>query len=215
MYVVIPTLDRRETLEPLLTSLRRHRTIVVDTGDNSWVDGVAWLRLISDREPVSISRWWNEGLDAVSEHQPRGSRWDVAVLNDDLEVPFGTLERLAWSMRAEGCAAAFPDVHGRLSRATVSVLHRSVPHDLYLRMTGYCFVVAGELEMRFDERFSWWYGDDDFEWRAAELGGVMCVGGSTVRHLHPNESTVGDPELARQAERDRAAFVEKWGVPPW
>jgi hypothetical protein len=39
--------------------------------------------------------------------------------------------------------------------------------------------------------------------------------GAAVNHLHPNGSTASSPELSAQAGLDRAAFVAKWGRPPW
>jgi GT2 family glycosyltransferase len=214
-WAVIATRDRHRELADLLEDLDQARAVVVDNGSDPPVRaGVA--EVVRDNEqPPNLSRLWNLGLDAAARHVPPDTAYEVAVLNDDLRIPAGTLDTLADAMRCRGGAAAFPDQHGLLRAGDVDVLRKAEPHNLFHRMTGYCFLLAGELGLRADERFRWWYGDDDLEWRAALAGGVVRVGGAAVNHLHPNGSTASSPELSAQAGLDRAAFVAKWGRPPW
>jgi hypothetical protein len=84
------------------------------------------------------------------------------------------------------------------------------------RITGYCFVVNGSHGLRCDERFKWWYGDDDADWQARRYhNGTWEVDDVTVKHLYPSESTNARPELLAQADRDRETFIQKWGKAPW
>lgn len=213
MWAVIPTRDRPGELAGLLSDLDPARTVIVDNGSEPPVRANVASLIRDLGDPPSISALWNTGLDRVAALAQ--GPYDVAVLNDDLRIPAGTLEAVSAAMRAHGCAAAFPDAHHMLAPGAVDVLTEPGPHNLFHRMTGYCFVLRGEDGLRADETMRWWYSDDDLEWRAAQAGGVARVGVATpVTHLHPNVST-GRPELAAQAAQDRARFVAKWGTPPW
>lgn len=222
VWVVIATKDRQAELNGLLSDLPDPggRAVVVDNGSDPPVQQYAGrtrvirslLRIVQD--PPNLSALWNAGLDEAD--RLAEGPYEVAVLNDDLRVPEGTLEALAEALRLHDAAAAFPDVSGQLKAGHVEVLREAKPHNLWHRMTGYCFLLRGELGLRLDERFRWWAGDDDLEWRAATMGGVARVGGLTVEHLHPNGSTHASPVLTAQAHLDLEEFGRKWnGVMPW
>lgn len=221
VWALIATKNRAAELAGLLSDLADPggRAVVVDNGSMPPVEQYAGrtrvirsvLRIPMD--PPNLSALWNAGLDEVDRLARRP--YEVAVLNDDLRVPQGTLEALAEALRLHDAAAAFPDVHGGLKPGQVDWLREARPHNLFHRMTGYCFLLKGELGLRLDERFLWWAGDDDLEWRAATMGGVLRVGGLTVEHLHPNGSTNSNPVLSAQAHLDLEAFSRKWGCMPW
>lgn len=220
VWAVIATKDRPFELHGLLSDLPDpNKVVIVDNGSmpgvRQYAGSVMVARSVLCRPMIqpNLSKLWNDGLDEAD--RLATGPYEVAVLNDDLRVPPGTLEMLAEALRLYDAAAAFPDVFGELRPGQVDILHEAKPHNLFHRMTGYCFMLKGELGLRLDERFRWWYGDDDLEWRAAQHGGVARVGGVTVEHLHPNESTHYSPELTEQTRLDRAAFVEKWGLEPW
>jgi hypothetical protein len=82
------------------------------------------------------------------------------------------------------------------------------------RMCPWAFVVKGELGLRADEQFAWWFGEDDFSRAAIDAGGVIAVPGPMVINAHAVESTAQSPVLTELAEKDRAAFVAKWGGMP-
>lgn len=215
-YAVIPTRDRADSLGPLLRVLVADGVtpIVVDTGDNEWMEDLGVIRALVLRDPPNISQWWNLGLDIAAGLGGDGE-YVVAVLNDDLVMAPGTIALLTDALLETGATIAFPDMYGLLGPGQRDVLRRAAPHNLFHRMTGYCFLLRGSADLRADERFVWWAGDDDLEWRAALMGGVVRVGGCDVQHLHANESTIADPALMEQTGRDMAAFVEKWGQRPW
>lgn len=216
LWAVIPSRDRPVMLANLVRQLAADdvRVVVVDTGydpplthlSNDLIDIIR-----DDAQPRNISRWWNRGLDAVHEVQ----RWVddeyvVAVLNDDLVLPPRFVRRLAAAIVDTGAAVAYPDQHG----FGQDQLHTYVgPISLYRRMTGYAFALRGSANIRADETLQWWYGDDDIDWTARQRGGSVLVGGLTVQHLCPNQTTVG--ELQVQAGLDRGRFEAKWGRTPW
>jgi hypothetical protein len=215
LWAVIPSRDRVEMLTNLVTQLVNDNVdvIVVDTGyDPPWDTYHGRVTVLRDtaQEP-NISRWWNLGLDEIHRVQQWiDTDYVVAVLNDDLVVPKGFVQQLATAIKETGAAVAYPDQHG-FGR---NYLHQYVgPISLYRRMTGYAFALRGSANIRADETLQWWYGDDDIDWTARQRGGSLLVGGVSVQHLRPNETTVGP--LMVQAGIDRGRFEAKWGRTPW
>lgn len=216
LWVVITTHNRPIELQDLIDDLTEtidsDHIVVIDHQSDPPVQQYDYERLRRDDGEANISRLWNRGLDVVT--GLADGQHHVAVLNDDLRITPGTLERLSQVIDVEGVAVAYPDVHGMVKDGDVVVLRRPEPHNLFFRMTGFCFMLNGELGLRADEELVWWFGDDDLEWRAATHGGSAQVGGVTVDHLHPNGSMV-NPAFVEQVGRDRETFIRKWGVPPW
>ena len=213
LWAVIPSRDRLVMLANLINQLRDDKVnvVVIDTGYSppfhTLRSGVEWIR--DDAEPQNISRWWNTGIDHVKSIEGSNEHV-VAILNDDLVIPPKFVQQLATGIKETGAAAAYPDQHGFKSNH----LHTFAgPISLYRRMTGYAFALRGSADIRADETLQWWYGDDDIDWRARQLGGSLLVGGVSVQHLSPNSSTVG--KLAEQAGRDRQTFIDKWGRAPF
>ena len=218
VWAVVLTHNRHAYLADLLTDLSADipgdRIVVVDHGSDPPVTPDPWAaRVVRDDGPANISRLWNVGLNAADD-----SAWTngyhVAVLNDDLRIPAGALPALSAALTKHKATIAFPDQHHTLRPGKVAVTHARGPYNLFHRMSGYCWVLDGNTGLRLDESLVWWYGDDDLEWQAAELGGVVRVGGVHVDHLLPNGS-LGSPSLAAQTGLDRTAFIAKWGEPPW
>lgn len=213
LYAVIPTLGDRDTiLTLLLASLQQDRVtpIVVWTAAGpppSSITDLPGVHHVTDRLPRNIHRWWNHGL-AFAGHLAGGRSHAIAVLNDDLLLPPAFVSTLATALHTTQTTVAYPDQLDHLDPGTVEVRH--TPHqDRRKRMTGYAFCLAGEDLIRADERFEWWFGDDDIERRALAERGTVRVGGLRVNHLHPNGHM--DPELEQAIVRDRARFTGKWG----
>jgi len=213
LYAVIPSGQRPVELADLIHDLVDNggaRVIIVDTGYDRINIGDPRITVIQDHGPINISRWWNTGLKHVYGLQDgTDDEFTVAVLNDDLRVPPNFVERLDWELNATGAAAACPAPGMRAPAMLVNTL------KMQPRMLGFAFALRGSLKLLADENIVWWYGDNDLDWRARDLGGVVHVGGSWegFEHLYPDSTTVG--ELAEQAGRDRETFVAKWGVAPW
>lgn len=216
-YAVIPTKNTRpQWLWPLVEALQADGTevIIVNNGDEITDPDVKPDVLLNIDMPVpNLSRMWNIGLDqAAARAQEAGEpEYIVAVLNDDLAVPAGFVQRLGNAILIGDFAAGFPD-QNRVGRYVLPE-HGRVP--LHLRMCGYAFALRGSANLRADETLQWWYGDDDLDWRARDAGGVVCVNGLQVSHYDANGFTARTPELHEQAGRDRATFQAKWGMTPW
>jgi glycosyltransferase involved in cell wall biosynthesis len=203
-YAIIPVHDQHELTLALLhqLALPSNRVIVID--NNSTVparDALFGQTRVVEHANRNLSEIWNLGLDLVAAECP--GPHNVAVLNNDLEIPPGFLDGLAAGLRARpDHLIAFPDAEGRL------------PPDVCFasgRMTGYAFMLRGEAGIRADPRFVWWYGDDDLARQARLRGKVVCVGGVGVRHLAGNVATSTNPELAAISAQDQQRFAAKWG----
>lgn len=226
LWAVIPSANRRKELNNLVRQLWQDdvHPVIVDTG---YLSNPLDIRAgddfskfcdydcLMDHEPErNISRWWNAGLEWIAsgglDEEVPTEEYFVAVLNDDLVLPDRFVSSMAKALQETGGAVAYPDQHGW----NQTLVHKqAVPISLFRRMTGYAFVLRGSLNIRADESLKWWYGDDDIDWRCRQLGGSVLVGGVSVSHLTPNQTTVG--ELAEQAGIDRVTFINKWGRAPW
>jgi hypothetical protein len=211
-YAVIASKSRPEMLETLRAQLEGQ---VTDTFvfDNGYSDEDApALAILAHDWP--LHRMWNTGLD-MAEKAAGGSPFNVIVINDDVEVPNEFAAQLEAGLRAhEDHWVAYPnwqglDVEpGRVARTRADSLAGQT-------MSGWAFMVRGEAGLRFDERFSFWYGDSQLEWQVKEAGKyTVCVGGCFARHLDPVRSTLEDPERLAQAEADEALFAEIHGLDP-
>lgn len=158
--------------------------------------------------PVNLSALWNYGLDAVLS-RTTATRWDVAILNDDAIVPAGWFDAVSGAMRANDAAAGC----GRNHHGGVIVHREAKPVSLFIRMTGWAFILAGEKGARANEQLKWWFGDDHLDWLSRKLGGVVVVPGFEAEHLAENGQVT--PELQEQIAKDAAAFVAYWGMRPW
>jgi hypothetical protein len=160
------------------------------------------------RADATIHQMWNEGLrDAAAAAD--GGPHNVAVLNNDLELEPGFLEKLAAGLRRDDRSwIAYPNFKGLdiADGDAVAVSYRDGHH-----LSGWAFMLRGEAGLRFDEQFEWWYGDTDIQ-RQAEVSGhqVVCVGGAACVHLESGRSTDASPELQAKAAADQVRFRRKW-----
>lgn len=194
---------------------------VVDNASNPPVDRVE-LEDVAPRsdivivrvpdQPPNLYRLWNVGLDTLADLAAGlfHGVYDVAVLNDDAVLPPGWYGAVSAALREWPAAAASGDAYGTLHGPLFST---AMGGALVHRMCPWAFVTRGELSLRADERFAWWWGDTHFEWQARQRGGVVVIPGYRVENTLANSTTVG--ELAEQAGRDRETFVKIWGYAPW
>lgn len=206
-YAVIPVRDRHDMTSALLEQLAlpADRVILIDNGSTTPARDVFEGRArVVEHPERNISAIWNAGLDLIAAEQP--GPHNVAILNNDLNVPPGFLSGLANGLRARpDHLIAYPDHERRLPAGLC---------DPGGRMSGYAFMLRGEAGLRLDPQFVWWYGDDDLARRARQQGRVVCVGGLHLNHLAANQSTQADLMLQATTNRDRARFEAKWNVTP-
>ncbi len=227
-----PTGAHVEMTERLLQAVlqeRCARVLLLDNGGTPpHVDDAAarWAALaaahgerfqVVEAEGCSIHQMWNIGWRAAL--HDFGDQVLVAFLNNDIRFRPGLLEVLARAVLRNEVWVSFPDARaalddgvrltGRTRAAQGSKRHGG--------MTGHCFLLKGGIHTlgglaMFDERFRWWYGDDDFAFRVEQAGYQLHeVEGLPCGHL--NEATLPHrPEWAAQRDADHALFVALWGA---
>jgi GT2 family glycosyltransferase len=215
-WAVIPTKNRSQLVHNLLESLRGQvdAVVIVDNNDTRTEvkhDGVAVYNEWHPGYPPNLSRLYNVGMDYATTCMRGVDEWNLVLLNDDVVCPPGWVESLSDAMRASPAVMAFTD---RLGRAT-STLYTQPPTNPYDTCMVAACMLRGELCLRFDEEFLWWYGDTDLDYRCRQSGGVIAVPGPVPEHLHPSAQTVADPNLTAQTHRDRETFAHKWQGVPW
>jgi hypothetical protein len=144
-----------------------------------------------------LHRKWNNGLRWAKEQALRAGadRWNVIVINNDVITHDALVAHLSAALRSEP-----------------GVLVASVGSEWF---AGWCHAHRGEAELRYDERFEWWYGDTDLARQVLERGGTIAhTPDPPPAHLYPNESTFSSVERLAAAMRDEARFAEKWNVDP-
>lgn len=231
---VVPTHNRPKELARLLDAIAPQcdRIIVIDNASDppvpkfqidEWPAGRSgephscWIKVVRDAEqPPNLSRLWNVGIDIAAQlcrDRRMVPAYDVAIFNDDADVPPGWWDIVSGALRAHPTAAvAHTHTYGNPGRPA-RFSDAAAPMDLPERMCPWAFVTRGELGLRGDERLRWWWGDSLFEIRAREAGGVLAVPGPQVANTGANTSTVG--VLAEQAGRDRETFRQIVGFLPW
>lgn len=214
-YAVIPTTGR-EVLGEAIAAIETQVDDLVVIAHNCGMQ-VLWTQTVIvphaqvleyNEDPPNISRMWNMGLAYAASHS-RHEPYQVAIINDDAVVPPGWFDNIADYMTKMQAVAGSVDQFGS---GITHTFWAAEPIDLQQRMSGFAFILDGRVNLRLDEQFQWWYGDDDLEWRAREAGGVVRVPGPPVEHRHPGESTVG--RMAVIAGEDRQRFIDKWGRAP-
>lgn len=158
-------------------------------------------------EEHHIGKWWNQGLDYIQGNVQQ-KNYEVLVVSSDNVGTNYSVAKLGAFLREHKLAMVGPNYWGDDKHFFYPSYHRGAQ----TRVPGCCWMVAGELGLRCDEQFRWWYSDDDIEMQARHKGGTGIVPGTGL--------VAGpDTELSLQkvlwAAEDRQKFVAKWNIQPW
>lgn len=225
-YAVVLTHNRLDLLRSCVYAIARQldggTVVVVDNASNPRVRlsdllgpaaPTVAITYLPD-QPPNLAKNMNAGLALVRNLALHGgaSQWDVAMLCDDVMVPTGWFDSIAPHLRLGGVVAGS-------THSVAPVAHTIVKHepdgDIYNRMQGSAFVIAGEAGLWADESMHWWWQDTDLDWQARKAGGVVIAAGPVAENGRPNDFTYAVPGLAEQAVRDGEQFARKWGWRPW
>lgn len=178
LWLTIPTGTRDTYLKNLIDSsgIPKDQIVIVNTILDGYVAGVHNLY----ETELNIQKWWNLGIKFAMDNGAS----HVAILNDDLELIGDPLQKIFNLMIQEDATIGYP------------LPATSDP-------CGYCFILNTEHGIFPDEKYRWWYGDNDLYKRAKKTIGVLA----TVNHLHPNELTARNPELLSIAEQDKQTWL--------
>ena len=202
LFMTVPTAGSRPALLNALINdcgLPRENIIIVTT--RRGVELPEGVVVLEDFGPRNIQRWWNAG---IREAESRGAT-AVAVVNDDISLNPATLAALQASLEQTGAAIASP------TRPEFRPgLHKRplVPYEP--RLWGSLWVLRLNSGLRPDDRYVWWYGDNDLDIRARKHHGGVVLVPVDYEHLHPGEGTAASPELQQQADTDAQRFEQQY-----
>lgn len=222
-YAVILTHNRPEMVIQAIQAISPQvdRVHVVDNASTPPLqvhDGGQWpLNVVlyhNPTQPPNLAKMWNEQLHLIEKiaraaHQ---SEWNVALLCDDAFAPEGWFEAVQHGMRTTGAVLGCTSAWDGLNQHLLKTEHDG---NIFERLVGCAFVMAGEKGLRADESMHWWWCDTDLDWQARKAGGMVICPGPVVLNALPNVWTNVKHELGTRAGVDHAAFVAKWGSAPW
>jgi len=185
LWIVIPTADRHQYLEAIFenSEVLKNQIVIVRTTSG---ENIPEVHNIWDLEDFNIHRWWNKGINFA---QDNGAKF-VAVLNDDVQVAKGSLQKIVWGMKDSGADIGYPE-------------------PSYSDICGYAWVLRIDSKVRPDEQFRWWFGDNDIRKQAIANNGYVSVP-CDIKHLHPNETTVG--KFFDATVQDGERYYAKWNT---
>ena len=185
LWIVIPTASRHQYLNDIFINshIPPERRVLVRTLPGSQYPDCINLWVL---DVFNIQHWWNSGLNYVKD---QGGRY-VAVLNDDVLLQEGHLEKLLALLIEEDSVLALPVNQGDAG-------------------WGHCWIVDLDKNVRPDERFVWWCGDHDLEIQAQRRGRVSYLPLPIV-NLHANELTSMSSTLLLMTKRDIWSFRRKY-----
>lgn len=207
--VVIPSKSNLEGLGGILHDIEvdtdTAHVVVIDNGYTKLTLEEGGGTIIRDTTP-SIYRLWNRGADFLRE---LGCCDKVVFLNDDIHLlaaGSGWLERLVRPLYNDYWVTC-PDHLGQQIPGQITDVRGTYRHG---GMCGFAFAIDINKCPRFDERYHWWYGDDDFAFRVERAGGkIGRVGGLHLHHDH--STTLNKENVASQIAEDTALFRGIWG----
>lgn len=214
-YAVIPT-NGRECHTLALAGIRPQvDQVIFVTNGPEHVRYTDCTTIHDVGDDANVSRWWNMGLAAAAAHlrfrsDYNGTKYDVAIINDDVIVPPGWFDAVSGKMREMKAAAA---CSGGLSPMPWLITHAGAVPGVPNPLLGFAFMVAGELGLRANEDIPWYFSDNFMDWESRLLGGTVVIPGFHVQHLYPNGQMTG--ELQEANARGAQAFKDYYGVMPW
>jgi len=215
--VIIPTKSNISGLTTLISVLMRSqgvsRIIVVGDGFETkdmldcLPDSVTKLYV---PRGAGIHAMWNLGLDVVS----KGDH--VLFLNDDVTIDTTTVSGLIESVCEDSrIGLVCPKYAGESFVDIVTHTTCRGKYDGTGGMAGFAMMLTADLvpNWKFDERMSWWYGDDDLvNWVNLKMN-RLCVISAKARchHGHSVTITSNPPDnFNKLIEIDKKIYEQKW-----
>lgn len=213
--VVIPVRDNIEMTQRLVGQLYSFGgyddLLIFDNGSEdpamrSWLERIGangMARVFDASEAEGIHAMWNAGIAEARRLHPGGV--DVALLNNDLLVGHGFLQRLSRGLREDpSCLAVCGNYDNRPGRGTIPV--RGIAAGRYDGtggLAGFAFMVRSELleRYRFPTEMAWFFGDNHLVASIEAAGGWYgVVQDALVDHLDGggNTTTAGRGPTAGQ-----------------
>lgn len=174
------------------------RIILIRT--NPFAELPKQCRVIDDFGPPNIQRWWNIGIQEASRHGARA----IAVMNDDCHIGLGALEKLFQALDS-GATLSTP---AREGEKPVHSRRLSLPYRPVLQ--GSLWMLDLSTNLRPDEEFTWWFGDNDLDIRARKYFGGVVSCNIDFEHLHSGKGTAQSEWLTRAGYLDERTYETKY-----
>lgn len=167
LAAVIPTLGERPELLPLMAQLISEHVDVITLG----LPG------------ENLHHMWNKGAAMA-----RGWRKAeaIAILNDDIRLPAGTLAAMYTAMHQGGfvCVGVDPQAPFGIPQAPKASIITGGVERLMQGVTTWCFLVAADAWHNIDEAYEWWWGVGDLYVKIQAHGGRLgYVQGLGIEHI--------------------------------
>jgi hypothetical protein len=224
-YVIIPFKDEADMTIALLCDLIEQggydQILLFDNGSSQGEldrvqEAAGWesIRIIS-RPDSRIYEMWNEGWRMCEDMSPN-QRFNLCILNNDIAIPDNFLATMADKLRSKkSCWAVYPDYDLKYMTYAPEELKLKETSGTYQHggLCGWAFMLKGEAPIdHVDERFQWWYGDDDLVRKITAAGGKTCrIVGLPLRHVGEATASNGKNDWTHRAKReDEILYNELW-----
>lgn len=167
LAAVVPTLGERPELAPLIAQLVREKVDVITLG----LPG------------ENLHHIWNKGAALAKDWRQASA---IAILNDDIRLPAGTLAAMHRAMQADNFACVGVDPSAPFG---VPIEPHANPvtggvERLMQGVTTWCFLVAASAWQDIDEQYEWWWGVGDLFVKIQAAGGKLgYVPGLGIEHV--------------------------------
>ncbi|MDA9016944.1 hypothetical protein N9J11_01240 [Actinomycetota bacterium] len=200
LFATIPTRgDQPEILENIVNAsgLSPNQFVIVRTLEGAIVpEGV---NVIDDFGPINIQRWWATGIKACV---MLGAQ-NVVVANDDIEIDTATFGTLNDALRISKATLACPGATGEHKRSSLPARRKLV---------GSLWIVNSTHNLFPDERYRWYYGDDDLDIRSRRKFNGIISADVHYNHLSPGAATNRSPEILQMLASDLATFRRQYPI---
>lgn len=220
-FVVVPVKGNHELTDRLVADLDDQggytKVFILDNGADTdpYRTDRAGVEVIPSAGR-NIHEMWNEGIKRALDEAPD---CNIAILNNDLLIGSDFLAGLVKMLRCDPrIGAVCPNYDGRTFEHPFQPVQGIAAnrYDGTGGLAGFAFMVRGDLFSAglplFDERLTWWFGDNDFCLNLEQHGLAYGIAiDTTVEHIGGgSQSTVHDADFEAAIAKDRKTFMEKW-----
>lgn len=221
--VVIPTIGKNNMIISLLNQLNKlsngviRNIYVFDNGmPRQTLDKCFEIPNISivNAANKGIYKMWNDGVKLSLQENDQDY---IAIFNDDLNL----LDRPDWFQNF-----FIPFQHDDVWATCANYSYKSDDTVGFKDVVGtfkdngfagFCFAVKGSAYLSglplFDERYEWWYGDDDFVHSVHKAGKRTTISlNAAINHINGGSQSTNQytPEFNAKVEKDRNLYYAKW-----
>lgn len=217
-FVFIPTKYPSTIFVDLVLSLSKDPSItkiVIMNNGNEDIEGSGNIE-VWDMRDLTIYEMWNRAIEYVQYNNPK-TKTNIAILNDDIAILDDTIGSLVEYLRKDNSLGIIsPDPNGTYWSAGIKA-DWGDPIETNTTagaggITGYCFIVKGEIAPTIDENLKLYWGDDDLVRKVIDKGyKAAYLKGMPIYHIGSMSIKKMDGSKRQQImESDRQYFNQKY-----